>query len=130
MISPIADFIDEYADLIFPLIATAFVATWIWLIVRIVNRRERWAKWTLAAAVGVPVLYVASFGPACWIYSRKDERALPIIYFPIGRIFDSPSSAMGRIEIALVLYAQAGIPPGSWICVPLGIEGPAIMIEG
>jgi hypothetical protein len=35
----------------------------IWLTVRIVNRRERWAKWTIAGVIGIPALYLASFGP-------------------------------------------------------------------
>jgi hypothetical protein len=48
----------------------SFAAFCVWLTVRIFNRRERWAKWTLAAVVGVPMLYVASFGPWCWILSR------------------------------------------------------------
>jgi hypothetical protein len=76
---------NEYADLNFLLIAIAFVATWIWLAVRIINRRERWAKWTLAAMVGVPVLYVASFGPACWITSRTKigYKTIPVAYRPI-----------------------------------------------
>ena len=51
-------------------ISAAYVAILIWLTVRIVNHKERWAKWTLAAVVGLPMLYVLSFGPACWIYSR------------------------------------------------------------
>jgi hypothetical protein len=46
------------------LAAAAFAASCIWLTVRIINRRERWARWTLAVLVGLPVLYVASFGPA------------------------------------------------------------------
>jgi O-antigen/teichoic acid export membrane protein len=37
----------------------------IWLTVRIINRRERWAKRTLAALVCLPLLYVLSFGPVC-----------------------------------------------------------------
>jgi hypothetical protein len=37
-----------------------------------VNRRERWAKWTGAAVAGLPVLYVASFGPACWWFSTDN----------------------------------------------------------
>ena len=48
------------------ILCIAFAASCIWLTVRIVNRKERWAKWTLAVVVGLPVLYVASFGPACW----------------------------------------------------------------
>jgi hypothetical protein len=42
-----------------------FAALCVWLTVRIVNRRERWAKWTLVVIVGLPVVYVASFGLAC-----------------------------------------------------------------
>jgi hypothetical protein len=43
------------------------VAFCIWLTVRIVNRKERWAKRMALALVAIlPILYVASFGPACW----------------------------------------------------------------
>lgn len=47
----------------------ASAALSVWLAVRVVNRRERWAKWTLAAVIGLPVLYVASFGPVVWATS-------------------------------------------------------------
>ena len=57
-----------------PTLGVAFAAFCVWLTVRIINRRERWAKWVLAAVVGLPVLYVASFGPACWL---SDHEALP-----------------------------------------------------
>lgn len=37
------------------------------------------------AAISLPILYVASFGPACWVTSRLTEssRALSVIYRPI-----------------------------------------------
>jgi hypothetical protein len=45
----------------------AFAAFCVWLGVRVYNRRERWAKWVLAVTIfSMPVLYVLSFGPACW----------------------------------------------------------------
>jgi hypothetical protein len=44
-----------------PALAVAFAAFCVWLAVRIVNRRERWAKWTLA----VVLLYAAYFA-ACY----------------------------------------------------------------
>jgi hypothetical protein len=44
-------------------VGAAFAASCIWLTVRIVNRRERWAKWTAVALVLAPVLYVVSSGP-------------------------------------------------------------------
>jgi len=38
----------------------------VWLIVRAINRRERWAKWTAVIVVLVsPVLYLLAYGP--WI---------------------------------------------------------------
>ena len=55
-------------------LAIAFAAFCVWLTVRIVNRRERWPKRTVAAAVGLPVVYVASFGPACWIKAHVFPR--------------------------------------------------------
>ena len=73
-------------------VGVAFAALCVWLTVRIVNRRERWAKWTLAAVVSLPVLYVASYGPACWWFSGvygpsssngSKVRRVPQIYRPI-----------------------------------------------
>jgi hypothetical protein len=53
------------------ILAVAFAAFCVWMTVRIVNRQEKWAKRTLVGTVvGLPVLYVASFGPACWISGR------------------------------------------------------------
>ncbi len=72
----------------------------IWLTVRIVNRRERWAKWTLAGTViGVPALYLLSFGPVCWITVRfvdfeslksfeSVEAALNDFYYPVFLAMD------------------------------------------
>jgi hypothetical protein len=56
------------------IIGIASAALCVWLAVRIVNRRERWAMWT-AVMVGLPVIYVAGFGPACWL---TDDDVLPI----------------------------------------------------
>jgi cytochrome bd-type quinol oxidase subunit 2 len=56
-------------------LSVAFAAFCIWLTVRIVNRRERWAKWTLAAVVIAPALYVMSDGPAFWLVRRAGRPA-------------------------------------------------------
>ena len=63
----------------------AFAAFCVWLTVRIVNRRERWAKWLLASLLfGFPLLYVASFGPACWLLGRSTSRfAVADAYAPL-----------------------------------------------
>jgi hypothetical protein len=51
-------------------LVVAFIAFCIWLTVRIVNRRERWAIQTAVAFAMVPVLYPLSLGPACWLSSK------------------------------------------------------------
>src|SRR5579872_4184826 len=49
----------------------AFAAFCIWLGVRIVNRRERWAKRTaVAVLVIVVMIYPLSVGPVVWLDSR------------------------------------------------------------
>ncbi|MBI3863295.1 MAG: hypothetical protein HY290_15495 [Planctomycetia bacterium] len=45
-------------------LAAAFASFCVWLTVRTVNRRERWAKRTaVAVVVCLPMLYVLSVGP-------------------------------------------------------------------
>ncbi len=41
----------------------AYAAICVCLAVRIINRRERWAKWTFAVVLALPILYPLSFGP-------------------------------------------------------------------
>jgi len=53
--------------ILLPALGGVFAAFCVWLTVRIVNRREKWAKWTAVGLLGLPLLYVLSFGPACWI---------------------------------------------------------------
>src|SRR5665213_3154876 len=67
-------------------LAITFAAFCVWLIVRIVNRRERWAMWT--AVLLVLVGYPLSFGPVCWWCSRQpgsNPHAIPDLYIPIGQ---------------------------------------------
>ncbi|MBI3860989.1 MAG: hypothetical protein HY290_03755 [Planctomycetia bacterium] len=44
--------------LLLPTLAVAFAAFCVWLTVRIVNRKERWAKWTLAGTLSLATLGV------------------------------------------------------------------------
>ncbi len=46
----------------------AFAACSVCLTVRIINRRERWAKWTFTIIVLLIVLYPLSGGPAAWFH--------------------------------------------------------------
>ena len=102
-------------------LGVAFAAFCVWLTVRIVNRRERWTKWTLATVVGLPVLYVASFGPACWAVSRTNSGALPlaVIYDPI---LNAMSWAGRNSMFATILdrYSRLGAAPEwMWMQVDL-----------
>ncbi|HEY2250726.1 MAG TPA: hypothetical protein VGH74_06680 [Planctomycetaceae bacterium] len=89
-------------------LAVAFAAFCVWLTVRIVNRRERWAKWTLAVIVGVPVLYVASIGPAWRIYAHSKSPILGRCYYsfysPIGLC--CPDQMQPALDWYLGLFAS------------------------
>ena len=65
--------------------ATAYAAFCVWLIVRMINRRERSAKLAFAAVFLLSALYFGSFGPACWISSRVEPsgEAVSLIYRPV-----------------------------------------------
>jgi hypothetical protein len=87
----------------------------VWLGVRIVSRRERWAKWTLATAASLPVLYFASFGPACWLDSRREfeakavtvSRPLNSFYYPIISLVQRLDNDVGD---RILWYAQLFAP--------------------
>jgi hypothetical protein len=83
----------------------AFAAVCVWLAVRIVNRRERWAKWTLAAVLVLPVLYVLSAGPACWLCENGtiSGHTLNTIYSPIG---DGPEWLYEAINKYALLWVE------------------------
>ena len=99
----------------------AFAAAVVWLGVRIVNRHERGAKWTLAATLGLPALYVASFGPVCWLAYRdaisaptfKAEYPLDgmpspkfkAVYYPILWIY---AHNRGFVSAAIHAYSSLG----------------------
>lgn len=48
-------------------LAIAFSAFCLWLTVRLVNRRERWARRTAVATAALLLLYPPSIGPASWM---------------------------------------------------------------
>lgn len=81
------------------IVGFAFAAFCVWLTVRIINRRERWAKWTLTVVVVVPTLYSLSFGPAYWACSDgrgriRDDRGGAIFlhaYSPIIFVYQHQS---------------------------------------
>jgi hypothetical protein len=121
--------------ILFPALAIAFAAFCVWLTVRIVNRRERWAKWTAITPAVSPVLYVPGFGPACWWLSEPLEqsntslpkiRCVPSIYWPIGKIATHVPRSLG---LWLNWYATVGVPKEIAVYVP-GESGDGIVFWG
>lgn len=122
--------------LVLPALAVAFAAFCVWLAVRILNRRERWAKWTFAAVVGVPILYVMSFGPACWLaavpvpirFSFSEPPPPPKdwfrIFWPIGWAgaakHRSPASSWNK---AFYWYTELWLARGFGVSIPKTNDG-------
>jgi hypothetical protein len=38
------------------------------------NRKKPLWPWIMALLIGLPVLYLASFGPACWLRARYEDK--------------------------------------------------------
>lgn len=110
--------------IVLPALAAAFAAFCVWLSVRIVNRRERWAKWMLATAfIGTPMLYVASFGPVCWWFTDREldggevVNIAPSLYWPIGWLAgDGPEPLSSAINWYGTIWIY-------WVHVPTDLDG-------
>ncbi len=102
--------------MLFITVTLSFTAICVWLVVRIVNRRERWAKWTLAIYIGLPLLYIVGFGPACWISSRANMGAsfVTAVYGPVVKKVPVPSV----LAVVIDGYSRLGASSGwRWTCV-------------
>jgi hypothetical protein len=107
-------------DEILARVGLAVAAFSIWLTIRIFNRRERWAKRTAAVLVAVPILYVLSFGPACWWFTDRSFgyafRMPSVAYWPMGwTVRHSPKP----VSSAVCWYAKVGnseelLVPAEW----------------
>jgi hypothetical protein len=104
------------------LLAVSYAASLIWLTVRIINRKERWAKRTLAVVVLLPGLYVTSFGPACWwlsgpieegpVFDYVEARCAPRIYQPLAWLArHGPRS----VRVAVNWWATIGTRDTIWV---------------
>src|SRR5262245_17703642 len=68
--------------------------------------------WIAALLIGLPVLYVASFGPVCWITSPSgDGRIVNFAYRPVIWIWDNTDLPVGEF---LLWYSKLGAAKG-WI---------------
>jgi len=68
----------------------------------------------LAVLIGLPVLYAASFGPACWLVAGADEGSVKLLvacYHPIvDFLFEDGGSV--KLKKFLIWYMRIGIPDG------------------
>ena len=87
--------------------------------------RPLWPLLT-AALIGLPMLYVASFGPACWLtahtapygFRPSGPPGLMRIYWPLGAAYDRKFAAD-----AIRWWARLGAPAAHWIELPMDATG-------
>jgi hypothetical protein len=85
-------------------LGVAVAAFAVWLTVRIVNRRQRWAKWAAGVLFGVVVLYPLSAGPFCWIihhcdFSKPILRFALKLYAPYGLVVENLPEPLKKLEM-------------------------------
>jgi hypothetical protein len=104
-------------SIILPALGVTFASFCIWLGVRIMNRRERWAKWTAVVVLGV-LAYPLSLGPACWIASRTDgQKLLRTFYRPLMLLANSARNR--NLNHAITRYSMFGAANGwRWVWIP------------
>jgi hypothetical protein len=107
-------------------LSVAIAAFAVWLTVRIVNRRERWAiRLAITIGASLPFIYLLSFGPACWIASRRDStKEVSVVYSSFGRTLASGPIWARRVVRA---YAWIGMPGDSEVVFP---SAPRITLIG
>ena len=47
------------------------------------ERKKPIWQWIVLVLIGLPVLYVASFGPLCWMKSRSKDWKISTFYWPV-----------------------------------------------
>jgi len=115
-------------SMVLSVLGVAFATFCVWLTVRIVNRRERWAKWTaVGLLVGVPLFYVGSFGPVCWMTATPRvagtsdvPRMWMRFYFPIGGLIHDTKSQDSK---AVRQWITWGARKGGRVIVPVDASG-------
>jgi hypothetical protein len=98
-------------QIILTALAVTFAAFVVWLVVRFVNRRERWTRRLLIGiAASTPVLYVLSTGPATYLVTRgllssEAVDGLFVFYSPLRLIIvNGPEPAGYALEWYMHLW--------------------------
>ena len=87
--------------------------------------------WIVGLLVGLPVLYVASFGPACWMTAGHRGRMTPfhpvmIAYVPLGMILGTDPLGEDWPSKILQRWATLMAPKGSAVSVPTRWNGESV----
>lgn len=71
------------------------------------NRKKPLWPWIITLLIGLPVLYVALFGPACWLATSWAPLRGPVnsIYSPAAWASFKTPNAVGK---AIIWYANVG----------------------
>ena len=99
-------------NLIFRIVAIGLASVCVWLTVRIVTRRERWAKRTALGLITGILLYVPSVGPMLWIVDHTERRewvreAYKLYCVPVQFLYDTfPKTVGATIEPYLRLWRK------------------------
>src|SRR5262245_37208054 len=87
---------------------------------------------SLAALAAVPLLYVLSFGPACWFTAQTivggevvPSRAMSL-YWPLGIMASDMDSASGR---SARWWITVGVRKGQSAVVPTSPHGNAMILD-
>jgi hypothetical protein len=109
------------------------------------DRKKPLWPWIAALLIGLPVLYVASFGPACWLTSALDRHGWVepnrklVAYWPLGRIlhdtslarFETPRSMVaGPVAVLLGWWVKVGLREGHSAIIPTAPRGSASVVIG
>ena len=89
------------------------------------DRKPLW-PWLAALLLGLPVLYVASFGPACWVSARVPalHSGFDQVYWPLGWMAVRGPYIVRR---AIWSYASIGLPTDAVVSLPIGPDGPTAL---
>jgi hypothetical protein len=92
------------------------------------NRQKHgWLFWFAVGVIALPVLYIASFGPACWLTGRTSHLGpwVAVVYGPLGRVAaysEHPVNRPLRWYAGLFAEKSYGTMYSDWIEIPVGEE--------
>jgi hypothetical protein len=94
---------------VFAVLGLTFTAFVVWLAVRVVNRRERWAKRVALSLVVALVVYPLSIGPATWLNERGllPTSAVPSIFLPLFWMYEhAPRSLQAATDWYIGMWSR------------------------